>query len=238
MRWTAPVFVGAIELRLYGEMSQMEPHERGAVIALLVGLAFAQRRGEPFGDLRRNDHLANDTGKQPREIFLAHVGVAAPAAMAGATVVRVPPLLGLGGHRTPTATAGHQPCKCVLAALVARAVYRAEHFLYVLEQLPGHQRLMLPPVLLPVPHEVAVVDRIVQDPLDLRLRDLRTEAGCVRPAVNAFSVTAFSDASPRAYHSNSFVTSGPRTGSTSIRCVSRLFTYPTLANRLAFTQHQ
>jgi len=45
----------------------------------------------------------------------------------------------------------------------------------------------------------------------------------VSPAAVAIFVSAFSEYSPEAYHSNSFTTIGARSGSGSIRCVERLF---------------
>jgi hypothetical protein len=62
----------------------------------------------------------------------------------------------------------------------------------------------------------------------------RFDRGCVRPIARALAMSALSEYSPLAYSSKSVVIRGPRSGSTSIRCVARLLVYRLTFDEIEF----
>ena len=176
------------------------------------------------GELGRDANLLQDLAELPNQLLLADVRVAARTAVPGAVVVDVLALLRLRRKRASASPAGHESGKRVSSLRVARMVGRCEDLLHAVEEVARDDRLVEPLVQLSEPVELAVVDRVLQD-----LVDLATVASglppvlFVRPAAAAFLVSTFSEHSPEAYHSNSLTMIGARSGSGSIRCVTGLF---------------
>lgn len=99
--------------------------------------------------------------------------------MAGAVVVDVLALLGLRGVSTPASSTGDESGERVPPLRVARAVRRGKDLLHAVEEPARDDRRVQALVQLPEPVELAVVDRVVQQLVDLRL-DERRAARAVR----------------------------------------------------------
>ena len=77
-------------------------------------------------------------------------------------VVHVSLFLPLSGHRATTTPARNQAGERVLVLRVLRAIGLFEHDLHRIEEDPRHERFVTAAIKLPVPLEVAHVDRISQ----------------------------------------------------------------------------
>ena len=106
---------------------------------------------------------------------------------------------------------------------VARMVGSRKDLLHAVKEVARDNRLVKPLVQLSEPVELAVVDRVLKQLMGLRLHQRATTRPVLRPAAAALWVSTFREYSPEAYHSNSLTMIGARSGSGSIRCVTRLF---------------
>ena len=100
--------------------------------------------------------------------------------MAGAVVVDVLPFLRLGCKSASAAAARHQPRECVLALRVARMVGGGKDVLHSGEEIARDERLVKSLMELSQPIELAVIDRVLEELMDLGFDQRSAAASSVR----------------------------------------------------------
>src|SRR5262249_10847914 len=129
----------------------------------------------------------------------ADVGVLAAAMGIGAVVVDVLALLALGRDGAAAPGARQQAHERVLLLGIPRARALREHGLGRVEQVAADDRLVAAGVLLPIPHQVAVVDRVAERAVQLRLEQAPASSGMRQADGVRFGNEAFSEKPPLAY---------------------------------------
>ncbi|MEQ1909547.1 MAG: hypothetical protein ABMA15_12030 [Vicinamibacterales bacterium] len=159
----------------------LEAEEGGARELLAVGLALAQHGRQLAGEFARDANLLQNVAKLARELFLANVGVAASAAMAGAVVVDVLALLRLGSEGAPASSARDETGEGVPALRVARTVGGCEDVLHPVEQGARDDRFVQARMQLAEPVKLTVIDRVLEQLVNPGLHE-RAAAGAIGQA--------------------------------------------------------
>ena len=139
-----------------------QPPDCRFMLALLVGMARAERVANPGQDLVVKGQPAEQLRKLTLNDFFANIGLFATALVAAAVVVNVTLLLHLADNRTSAMAAGDQPRerKIVFHAAMLLSVPVIEDALHALPQFGRDQRLVLAQVNMTVPFELAHIEPI------------------------------------------------------------------------------
>ncbi|HKP95270.1 MAG TPA: hypothetical protein VJ385_05885 [Fibrobacteria bacterium] len=130
-----------------------------------VGLTFAQSPNQEAMDLRVELNGLQCFPELPGQFLLLHIPLGAVAFISGASIVDVLSLFHVAAHGASAVPAKDQPLESplVFADPCSGLALEVEHFLDLCKQFPGNQRLVCAAIAFPVPLELAVVNRVVQN---------------------------------------------------------------------------
>ncbi|HEY7290198.1 MAG TPA: hypothetical protein VH583_10215 [Vicinamibacterales bacterium] len=146
---------------------------------LLVRLALPKHRRQLAGEFVRDADLLQDLAELANQFLLAHVRIAAWTTVACAVVVDVLALLRLRCECATTPATHHHTGECMLTFRVARMVGCGEHILHSGKEVTRNDWLVKALMQLSQPVELAVVDRVLEELMNLGF-DQRRPARPVR----------------------------------------------------------